>query len=66
MRRNEPVTLNDLLSPAALAERLGVPVATVYAWNSRGDGPPRIRIGKHVRYRVTDVESWLEAHREAA
>lgn len=41
-----------------LAERYGVPVATVYQWNSRGEGPPRMRIGGHVRYRLADVERW--------
>ena len=48
--------------PEWLAERLGVPVATVYQWNSRGIGPKRIRVGKHIRYRVADVEAWIEAH----
>jgi hypothetical protein len=26
-----------------------------------GDGPPSLRIGKHLRYRPADVEEWLEA-----
>lgn len=41
-----------------LAEREGVPVATVYQWNSRGDGPRRLIIGRHVRYRLADVIAW--------
>lgn len=57
-----------LIGPAELAEYLGVPVATVYKWNHLGTGPRFLRIGKHVRYRPSDVASWLEqhTHREAA
>lgn len=47
-----------------LAERLGLPVTSVYHLNSRGDGPKYLKIGQLVRYRLTDVEAWEEA-REA-
>jgi excisionase family DNA binding protein len=53
-----------LLSPAELAAYLGVPLATVYRWRSRREGPCGIRVGRHVRYRVTDVERWLDDQRE--
>ncbi|TMR92116.1 helix-turn-helix transcriptional regulator [Nonomuraea basaltis] len=53
---------SSALSPGELAERLGVPVMTVYAWNSRGGGPRFMRFGKHVRYKVADVEAWEDAH----
>jgi excisionase family DNA binding protein len=53
------VPVDELLSPAALAEWLHVPVATVYAWRSKGEGPRGHRVGKHVRYRLRDVEAWL-------
>ena len=46
------------LSIEALAEREGVPVQTVYRWNSRGGGPRYLKIGKHVRYRLADVVEW--------
>lgn len=46
------------LSPEDLAEREGVPIATIYQWNSRGDGPRFMKIGKHVRYRLNDVIAW--------
>jgi predicted DNA-binding transcriptional regulator AlpA len=35
-----------------------LPLATVYQWNSRRDGPPYMKIGRHVRYRLADVEAW--------
>jgi excisionase family DNA binding protein len=48
------------LTTDQLAGMLQVPVATVYAWRHKGEGPPGIRVGRHVRYREADVEAWLE------
>ncbi|MEU8676797.1 helix-turn-helix domain-containing protein [Streptomyces sp. NPDC048560] len=50
----------QLYSPAALAEYLGVPLKTVYRWNHTGTGPKPCPVGRHVRYRPTDVEAWLD------
>ncbi|MFJ7112667.1 helix-turn-helix transcriptional regulator [Streptomyces albogriseolus] len=52
----------ELLSIRELAEFLGVPIQTIYCYNYDGSGPRRIKFGKHVRYRRTDVEKWLEEH----
>lgn len=49
------------LRPEDLAEREGVPLATVYGWNSRGEGPRYLRVGRHVRYRLADVLAWEES-----
>lgn len=35
-----------------------VPVATLYGWRHRGEGPRAMRIGKHLRYEPTDVKGW--------
>lgn len=29
----------------------------------RGDGPPFIRVGRSVRYRVADIRDWIVANR---
>lgn len=50
----------DLYSPKELAEMLGVPLGSLYRWNYLGTGPLPIRVGRHVRYRPTDVDDWLE------
>lgn len=58
-----------LLSPAELAEHLGIAVQTVYEWRkprSRVAGPPSFRIGGRVRYRASEVERWLNEQREPA
>lgn len=44
-----------------LAERLKVPVSTVRYWRSRGEGPPAVLVGKHLRWRPADVDAWLGA-----
>jgi excisionase family DNA binding protein len=56
----------DLIGPEELAAYLDIPLASVYAMNSRGTGPRRIRVGKHVRYRSSDVEAWLDAQQVPA
>jgi excisionase family DNA binding protein len=52
--------LPELLSPDELSMYLGIPLATVYGWRTRGEGPPGVRIGRHVRYRAEDVLGWLD------
>lgn len=51
-----------LLSLHELSDLLGVPVATLYGWRHRGEGPIGYRVGRHVRYRRSAVEEWLETH----
>jgi excisionase family DNA binding protein len=51
--------LEPLLSTTDVAEYLGVPVKTLYAWRYRREGPPAARVGRHVRYRRSDVEGWV-------
>ncbi len=63
-RDAEQTTERRLLRPDELASFLGIPVATIYRWRSRGDGPRGIRVGRHVRYRIEDVERWLDEQRD--
>lgn len=53
---------SEWLSIEQLASELGVPLATVHAWNYKGTAPRRVRVGKHVRYRREDVDRWLAEH----
>ena len=48
-----------LMSPKELAAWLGVPVGTIYRWNSDGCGPRRVTVGRHTRYAEADVNAWL-------
>ena len=49
-----------LLSAEELADYLGVPLSTVYVWNHRRQGPPALKVGRHLRYRWAEVATWLE------
>ncbi len=51
--------LDQLLTAQDLALYLEVPVATVYAWRHRRQGPPGFKAGRHLRYRARDVEQWI-------
>lgn len=53
--------VHPLLSPEELSELLGVPIATLYRWRHHSSGPPALKIGRHLRYRVRDVEEYLAA-----
>ena len=58
-------TLDRLLTVEELASYLGVPVATLYQWRHRGEGPPGFRVGRYIRYRRNDVEQWIRDRLEA-
>jgi excisionase family DNA binding protein len=53
-----PAEAERHLTVTDLSERLGVPVMTIYHWNCDGSGPSYLKIGRHVRYRLSDVEAW--------
>lgn len=59
-------TRDQLLTAEDLAEYLGVPVATIYAWRYRHQGPPGFRVGRHVRFRWRDVQQWIAQQRQTA
>jgi excisionase family DNA binding protein len=54
---------DHLWSSEELAQFLGVPLKTLYAWQHRRVGPPAYRVGKHLRFRREDVEAWLQSRR---
>lgn len=47
---------DDFLTPQQLSAVLQVPVMTMYEWRCRGDAPPALRVGRHLRYRRTDMD----------
>jgi hypothetical protein len=46
----------------------GIPVGTLRQWRyldksrPKPVGPPYVKLGRHVRYRRSDLDAWLEAH----
>ena len=57
--RHQLQPLGQLLSVHELADYLSIPVATLYTWRYRNEGPPGFRVGRHLRYRRDDVEDWI-------
>lgn len=54
MTQDKPVWLTRL----EFAQRARVPVKTVAEWAYKHTGPPFAKIGRHARYRLTDIELW--------
>lgn len=53
---------SDLLTLQEVADRLRVPIKTIYAMRSNGTAPRGVRVGKHVRVFERDLARWLEDH----
>lgn len=50
-----------LWSTQELADFLGLPIQTIYQWRKRNYGPPGRKMGKHIRYRRSEVERWIDS-----
>lgn len=53
--------IRPLASVEEVSAYLGVPVQTLYHWRHRKQGPASSRIGKHLRYRWSDVDAYVNA-----
>ena len=51
-----------LLSRKEVEERFGIPKRFLELAIAKCDGPRVVRIGRLVRYRVSDVSAWIEAN----
>lgn len=65
MRVHKPVgdpvqlsTCDRLWTIDDVSDFLGVPVQTLYRWRHRSEGPPCMRLGKHLRFDPADVRAW--------
>ena len=57
---NRPILDDQLLTPEQVSEMLSIPRATLYAWRTKGKGPDGLRVGKHLRYRASAIDAWLQ------
>lgn len=55
-----PMVPRRYLSPADVSETLGIPLSTIYRWQSDGTGPRFAKFGRHVRYLEADVTRFFE------
>jgi excisionase family DNA binding protein len=58
-------TLDSVLSLSELAARLGVSVQTIYDLRSQGRGSRGFRVGRELRFRVSEIDAWLARMEEA-
>ena len=49
----------ELLTVDQVATVLKVPKATLYQWSYQGEGPPVVRIGRHLRYPSDLLDTWI-------
>ncbi len=49
------------------AAYLSIPKATLYTWRTRrvGYGPRAVKMGGNLRYRLGDLDAWIEEHVES-
>lgn len=48
------------LTPEEAAEYLSIGNSTMKKWRLAGEGPRYAKFGKSVRYRVEDLDAWIE------
>lgn len=52
----------DFLNQVDLSRRWGIAPRTLEQWRWKGEGPPFIKIGHTVRYRIADIETYEQTH----
>lgn len=60
---NEQLQPDRLLSRAEVEVNFGLSRRFLEVSAVRGDGPPMVKIGRSVRYRVADLREWIESRR---
>jgi excisionase family DNA binding protein len=63
-RRAVPADDSRLMSIEDLMEYLGQSRDTIYKERQLGTGPPGYRLGKHLRWKKSEVDAWLASRRD--
>ena len=53
-------TTNEFLNRKQAAEFLNLKKCTLEAWAIRGGGPAFVKFGRAVRYRISDLEKYIQ------
>lgn len=59
---DQPVSgpgLDPVLTLSQLAVQLGVTVQTLYDLRCQGRGPRGFRVGRELRFRVSEIDAWI-------
>jgi excisionase family DNA binding protein len=63
-RRAVPQNDDRMMTIEDLMDLLNVSRDTIYKERQLGTGPPGYRIGKHLRWKRSDVDAWLEKRKD--
>lgn len=58
-------TTTVFLTEQQVADTICQSVRTLQKWRSLGTGPDFYKFGQSVRYKISDLEKWIEARRNA-
>ena len=54
--------MDNHLDENRLAERWSMSARTLQRWRQDGKGPPFLKLGGRVMYRLCDIEAWENSH----
>lgn len=55
----EQIEIDPLMTVQELAAYIGYEVSSVYNFKQNGRGPRMTKVGSRVRYRKSDVDTWI-------
>lgn len=61
MAKTAVVIAEPLIFHDEAAAYLGVSPWTLHCWNSKKTGPRSYRVGRYRKYRVSELNAWLES-----
>ena len=53
------------LSERDAAHHIGISIHTLRKWRKAGKGPTHFSVSRVIRYSVSDLQSWIAAHKSA-
>lgn len=64
--RNNLMLMPATMAIAQAAEYIGIAKSTLYTWRTRrpGFGPRAVKAGGALRYRLSDLDAWIDSHAE--
>ena len=62
--QSQNTAFREMLDRKETADLLGVSPRTLDRWHLLRVGPPRIVVGRQVRYKLSSVQRWLDEHEE--
>ena len=62
-KQNRSHSFLNFVTTKQLSVILSVPIGTLSYWRTKKRGPRYVKVGRHVRYDLSDISIWLD-HRK--